>query len=303
LKGIQEVVAASGGDEGGKSAEDVMDDVAADIQGRIPRLFDLDLCEDRFPTMYAESMNTVFKQECEKFNRLLKIMTASLKDLRKAVKGLIVMTAEIEAVGKALYTNEQPEMWSKKGPLSLKSLSDWTLDLVQRCGFFMDWFESSKSPIIYWISGFFFPQAYLTAALQNYARKMLFAIDSLSFGFYLMDDVHDPADIKEPPEHGVYAWGIYLEGCRWSREAHLLKDSEPKILFTDIPPLHFQPFQDREPNPKDYNCPLYKVLTRKGVLLTTGHSTNFVMYVEMKTDQIVDKWILAGVAAFLALRT
>eukprot|EP01047_Picozoa_sp_COSAG01_P087188 COSAG01_NODE_19955_length_980_cov_0.837684_2_plen_77_part_00 len=28
---------------------------------------------------------------------------------------------------------------------------------------------------------------------------------------------------------------------------------------------------------KMYQCPLYKVLTRAGTLLTTGHSTNYVM--------------------------
>jgi dynein heavy chain len=304
LKGIQEVVAASGGDDSGKSVEDVMDEVAETTQEKMPKLFDLDLCEDRFPTMYSESMNTVFKQECEKFNRLLKIMTASLKDLRKAVKGLIVMTAEIEGVGKSLFTNEQPEMWAKRGPLSLKTLADWTLDLVRRCDFFMDWFNSSKSPVVYWISGFFFPQAFLTAALQNYARKMAFAIDSLTFGFVLEDAIFDPVEeIKEAAEIGCLAYGVYLEGCRWSREDHLLKESEPKILFTELPTVHFKPSQDRQIDPADYNCPLYKVLTRKGTLLTTGHSTNFVMYLELKTTESVDKWILAGVAAFLALRT
>ena len=46
-----------------------------------------------------------------------------------------------------------------------------------------------------------------------------------------------------------------------------------------------------------------KVLTRKGVLLTTGHSTNFVMMLELPTDQDPDMWTRAGVASVLALKT
>jgi dynein heavy chain len=47
---------------------------------------------------------------------------------------------------------------------------------------------------------------------------------------------------------------------------------------------------------------VYKVLSRAGTLSTTGHSTNFVMVMEIPTSEVQDKWIKAGVAAFLALR-
>ena len=46
--------------------------------------------------------------------------------------------------------------------------------------------------------------------------------------------------------------------------------------------IHLFPVEDRE-IPKDgiYNCPLYKVESRRGTLSTTGHSTNFVMFIEL----------------------
>ena len=47
---------------------------------------------------------------------------------------------------------------------------------------------------------------------------------------------------------------------------------------------------------------MYKVESRRGTLSTTGHSTNFVMYIELPSKEQEDTWIRAGVAAFLSLR-
>jgi len=47
---------------------------------------------------------------------------------------------------------------------------------------------------------------------------------------------------------------------------------------------------------------VYKVLSRAGTLSTTGHSTNFVMFLELPSQEEEDVWVRAGVAAFLALR-
>jgi dynein heavy chain len=42
------------------------------------------------------------------------------------------------------------------------------------------------NPISYWLSGFFFPQGFMTGVLQTHARKYKIAIDKLSFKFKIM---------------------------------------------------------------------------------------------------------------------
>jgi len=47
---------------------------------------------------------------------------------------------------------------------------------------------------------------------------------------------------------------------------------------------------------------MYKVLSRTGTLSTTGHSTNYVVMMELPSDRPQNDWIKAGVACFLALK-
>ena len=43
-------------------------------------------------------MNTVLCQELVRFNRLVVVVHSSLTELRKAMKGLVVMSADLEGV-------------------------------------------------------------------------------------------------------------------------------------------------------------------------------------------------------------
>jgi len=80
-------------------------------------------------------------------------------------------------------------------------------------------------------------------------------------------------------------------------------EPKPKELFSNFPLIYLRPREDREkPEIGIYNCPLYKVVSRVGTLSTTGHSTNFVMFMEVPTCEKEEMWILGGVASFLSLR-
>lgn len=59
-----------------------------------------------YPTSYGESMNTVLVQEVVRYNALLAAITSSLGSTLKALKGLVVMSPDLEAVANSLYDNQ-----------------------------------------------------------------------------------------------------------------------------------------------------------------------------------------------------
>merc|ERR1719222_1214836 len=118
-----------------------MDELAAELTSQTPAQFDLDEFEEKFPTMYEESRNTVVKQEAAKYNRLLAKLEVQLPLFRRAVKGFVVMTEDLESVGKGLFMNVVPEGWAGVGFLSLKPLTAWYKDLNDRIKFFQRWHD------------------------------------------------------------------------------------------------------------------------------------------------------------------
>lgn len=286
---------------GAENKDSIIRDKAEDFLKSVPKPFDMDELSKRYPTKYDDCMNTVLVQEAIRYNKLITTIRTSLKELLKAIEGLVVMSEPLEKMFNSMYNNQVPEMWSNVAYPSLMPLNDWIVDLAARCKFIQDWVDNGH-PKVFWISGFFFPQGFLTGALQNYARKYSVAIDRVKWDFEVLDAM-DATKIEEGPEDGVYIHGLYLEGADWDREKKLLTESKPKQLFTKMPIIWLKPVVDREkPETGIYDCPTYKTLKRAGQLSTTGHSTNYILCIELPSNQPQDFWIGRGVAMLSALR-
>ena len=283
---------------GAASFEATVGEVAGEVLERLPPNFDIEAVERRYPQDYYNSMNTVLAQELGRFNTLLSVVRSSLQNLGKAVKGLALMSAELDGIGRALYDGKVPAAWLKKSFPSLKPLGAYVKEVLERVAFFQSWVEDG-APTVYWISGFFFTQAFLTGAKQNYARKCRIPIDHIDFDFEVRDGA---GDVDAPPEDGVYCAGLFLEGCRWSSDLHELDESEPKVLFTPLPPIWMVPREIAKFSSfPHYLCPMYKTTERRGVLSTTGHSTNFVLDVKLASSKDPAHWTKRGVALITSL--
>jgi len=304
---------------GGASREDQIGDIAKVLEEQMLPPWDEEKVRLAFPISYDESMNTILGQEVAKYNRLVKKVNESLGLLQLALKGLVVLSAELEKMGNTLFDQQVPANWEAVGYPSLKPLHAWFEDFLRRTkGFIGKWIDEGI-PAAYWVSGFFFPQGFLTAILQNFARSHKMPIDTVSFSYKFLDE--EPADLYKP-DAGAYTYGLFFEGARWDRDAHAITDPRPKELFAPVPVIHNVPVQFREtPQSGIYRCPIYKILSRRGVLSTTGHSTNFVLWLEVPSSQPTifrsslvsetnsqvqfcdnEHWVKGGVAAFCALR-
>lgn len=270
-----------------------------------PDEFDVAVVRTKWPPSYTEGMNTVLLQEVLRYNKLLRMMTSTLKRLENALRGLVVVSEELELLGESIHVGVVPEAWADVGFLSLKPLASWVNDLGDRVKFFVRWAMEEGQPMVFWAGGFVFPQGFLSCILQRYARHNAMPIDRLTFKHEVLEFT-DPEDCSlEAVSRGCLLHGFYLEGCRWDSVNRYLAPSKPLALFSSLPVVWFLPVADHrcDGGARAYRAPLYKTLSRRGTLSTTGHSTNYVASVDLPSVDEQEVWILAGVALFLSLST
>ena len=286
---------ASGGANKGKDA--ALKEIVQVVKNKMPEPFDLEYANYKYPVMYLESMNTVLCQEMVRFNRLIEVIKKSIADLAKALEGLVVMSGDLEALGNSMYDGKIPALWAGKSYPSLKPLPSYVDDLCKRLKMLQDWLDDGP-PNVFWISGFYFTHAFLTGIKQNFARRNKIPIDTLGFD-YTCQPIRE---VTEKHEVGAFVNGMFLEGARWDYDAFQLEDSEPKVLYSEAPMLLVEPVElTKRKSFPHYECPLYRTTERKGTLATTGHSTNFVMDIQLPSDRPQDYWIRGGVALLLEL--
>eukprot|EP00442_Polarella_glacialis_P024664 CAMPEP_0115137118 /NCGR_PEP_ID=MMETSP0227-20121206/56805_1 /TAXON_ID=89957 /ORGANISM="Polarella glacialis, Strain CCMP 1383" /LENGTH=5027 /DNA_ID=CAMNT_0002544335 /DNA_START=143 /DNA_END=15226 /DNA_ORIENTATION=+ len=283
LKLMSSFGASSGGDDdedGGKAKtpEETYSEVAADVVAKVPEAFDLGYVIRTWPVLYDQCLNTVLHMELGKFNRLQGVIKGTCIDLGKAVKGLVVFSPELEAVAEGCLVNKIPSPWMGVSYPSLKPMQSYVNDFNLRLKFMDNWIKGSEPPLMFWFSAYFFQQAFLTGVLQNFARTDKIAIDRCIWNFEVLKAAFEPT---ESPREGAYINGLFMDGARWDDDNMCVEDSFPKVLWSEMAPIWLRPVEinkDTEDRTKVYQAPIYKTSERKGVLSTSGHSSNFIMW-------------------------
>jgi len=148
------------------------------IIDKLPRTaFDVQEIQKKFPINRENSMNTVLLQEIMRFNKLYYLITKTIEKILQAQRGDILMTDELNLASEQLHRGIVPELWKRISYPSLKPLASYIADFNMRLQMFQKWVSKEKAPEVFWLSGFFFTQSFLTAILQNFARKYTIEID------------------------------------------------------------------------------------------------------------------------------
>ena len=296
LEACESLQPRGAGGAAGASADELVLGILGDLLAQVPKPFDL----ERIMKSKADdpsALHTVLFQEVERYNALIDRVRSSCAALEKGIKGLVVMSADMDVMFDALAGGKVPPAWQKTYP-SLKPLGSWTRDLLLRLTELQAWIDNGY-PRVYWLAGFTYPTGFLTAVLQTTARRNGIPIDTLGWEFAVVNT--DEADIAAGPKEGVYVKGMFLEGAGWDHAAGCLAEPEPMELIVSMPIIHFKPTESkRKASRSVYSCPLYMYPVRTG----TRERPSFMVFVDLKAGAAdADHYVKRGTALLLALST
>jgi hypothetical protein len=117
-----------GGGDGGKSPDMIVEELVTAITDSLPPTLDAETANEQTFATNEEGMMTslavVLSQEMARFQKLQKKMKSSLGELLKAIRGLVVMSGELELMYQSLLNNQVcsrslkvcPEAWVSPNP-------------------------------------------------------------------------------------------------------------------------------------------------------------------------------------------
>ncbi|NWV35924.1 DYH8 protein, partial [Grantiella picta] len=235
LDTITNIQPKESGGGSGETRESVVYRTAEDMLEKLPP----DYVKARLVKMGAlNSMNIFLRQEIDRMQKVITVVRTSLNDLKLAIEGTIVMSEASKNLRDALdnmYDARIPQVW-RRVSWDSSTLGFWFTELLDRNAQLSAWIFHGR-PKVFWITGFFNPQGFLTAMKQEATRAHKdWALDKVAVHNEVLKLTRE--EITSSPAEGVYIYGLYLEGAGWDKRRSILVESTAKILFVQLPVLH-----------------------------------------------------------------
>ena len=275
----------AGDGDTGVSAQDIARAKIDEIKDKISEVaLDLDetisAIDDRGP------YENVFLQEMSILINLVKEMRRSLKELIMGFNGELSMSSSMEQLEDCLFIDRVPPGWAKIAWPSLRNLSLWVADLLNRVNQIQEWSGNpNEIPRCTWLGGLIIPESFLTAIKQIGAQRNNLELDKLVTLTDVTKKTHEQVDQRA--KDGAFISGFYMQGARWDAKETTITPSLPKEMYFEMPVMLCKAItRDKDEDSGIFRCPVYKAENR---------GPTFVFSAQLKSKSPPGRWVLAGV--------
>eukprot|EP00742_Colponemidia_sp_Colp-10_P004363 GILJ01004656.1.p1 GENE.GILJ01004656.1~~GILJ01004656.1.p1 ORF type:complete len:2862 (-),score=582.32 GILJ01004656.1:82-7611(-) len=275
----------------GSSREEIINNIATDIQFKVPDPFDELALKKKFENPLPAQV--VLLQEVERWNVLVRNMSESLRDLKRALIGEIGMSSELDDLAVSLFNGFLPDMWRRLAPATQKRLGSWIIHFQKRYAQYREWIERGEVTVM-WLSGLHIPESYLTALVQMACREKGWALDKSTL-YTRVTSMSKADKITEKPAVGCYVTGLYLEGASWDEDAGMLRRQHPKELVVEMPVMQVVPVEANKLKlTNTFKTPVYVTQNRRNAM-----GVGLVFEADLPTHEHSSHWVLQGVCLCL----
>ena len=198
----------SDGSVGGMTREDAVLAKCQSLMDSLPAGFTEDELTEKVVNLggYEQPLNIFLYQEVQRLQATITRVRTALTLTSQAIRGEVVVTAEVMRNIDALFNARVPSLWlySPAGDeLSWQApnLGMWFGGLLTREVQYRSWLSRGR-PSAFWLAGFFNPQGFLTAIQQEITRahkQENWALDSMTLHSELTD-IATVEGVKGPPK-------------------------------------------------------------------------------------------------------
>lgn len=158
----------SGGGSG-ETREEAVKRMANELLSKVPESFDKNRTKILLAKQGSQKPLSIFlSQEIDRMQNVISAVKYTLRDLKLAIDGTIIMSANLQTALDSLYDAVVPPNWGKISWLSA-TIGLWYSEFLTRANQFHTWLNEGR-PLVFWLPGFFNPQGFLTAIRQEITR-------------------------------------------------------------------------------------------------------------------------------------
>jgi dynein heavy chain, axonemal len=109
-----------------------------------------------------QNFQIILKQEVQRYNLLIETTFRTTRDALQSLEGKVLISDQMDATIQNLLMNKVPQNLLKVSFQSSLGFTSWIHNLKERIQFLEDWI-CHGIPKIFWLSGLFSPNGFLTA--------------------------------------------------------------------------------------------------------------------------------------------